>query len=87
MEKKSYTVTIAERRYKVSLAPEDEAIMRRAAKTLNEKLKEIKSRRYDCSLLDNLAIASLLIAIEYEEYREQSKLDDIYQKVRQALDE
>lgn len=88
---KKFSIAIADRRYYLELKPNDEEVMRRAAKRLNEKINKL-SRQYDCPAYDHLAMAALLISIENEETKlqqryssEQLELDEIAESVRRAL--
>ncbi len=90
---KTYSVSIAERKYYLEIASEDEEVMRRAAKRLNEKIDEL-SRKYDCTSYDHLAMAALLVSIDNEESKlrqtysaERQEIDQIAASVRRALEE
>lgn len=90
---KSLSVKIAGRRYHVQINPQDEELMRRAAKKLNDKIDEM-SKKYDCTSYDHLALAALLTSIENEETKERNKysterqeLADLAESVKRALAE
>lgn len=88
---KNFSIAIADRRYYLELNPNDEEVMRRAAKLLNEKIDKL-SRQYDCPAYDHLAMAALMISIENEETKlqqqyssEQLDIDEIATLVKKAL--
>lgn len=90
---KTFSVVIGGRRYHLNIRANDEEVMRRAAKQLNEKVDQL-SRKFDCSAYDHLAMAALLSAIEAEEAKlqkrystEQQEIDKISDQVRKALEE
>ncbi len=92
--KKTFSVAIAAKRYYLEIDKDDEELMRRAAKKLNEKIAELTTKRYECEQRDYLAMAALLIAIENEENilihkysSEQKELEELAASVQRALED
>lgn len=90
---KSLSVKIAGRKYFVDIKAEDEELMRRAAKKLNDRF-DFLSKKYDCSSFDHMAMAALLCSIENEETKEKQKysperqeLEELAESVKKALQE
>jgi cell division protein ZapA (FtsZ GTPase activity inhibitor) len=63
-------VEIAEKPYRLTIAADEEEIVRRAALRIKTEIASLR-KRHDASLADYLAMAALRIAIENEEQREQ----------------
>lgn len=85
------SVKIAGRKYFATIDSQDEELLRRAVKRLNDKYKELIAT-LDVSTFDHLALAALLISIDNEENKERQKystdrqeLDELTQAVKRAL--
>lgn len=63
-------VMIADRPYSISITPEEEEIVRRAAKKINEQIIDTR-KRFDAPNIDHLAMAALKISIENEQNRQK----------------
>lgn len=63
-------VEIAERLYRLTIPPEDEERVRRAAKHIKTEIEGLK-RTYEASLTEYLAMAAMRISIENEENKER----------------
>ncbi|MFI3288492.1 MAG: cell division protein ZapA [Rikenellaceae bacterium] len=92
--KKTFSVTIAGRRYWLEIDQSDEEVMRRGAKALNEKIRELQQLRFDCTSFDYLAMAAISKSIECEELKLRQKyasgseeLDELAAKVSRALED
>lgn len=89
--KKTFSVLIAAHKYFIDIYPEDEELMRRAVKKINDQMEAL-GKTYDVTTFDRLALASLLISIENEENKEKQKysterqeLDQLAESVKRAL--
>lgn len=63
-------VEIAERLYRLTIPPEEEERVRRAAKRIKTEIEGLK-RTYEASLTEYLAMAAMRISIENEENKER----------------
>ena len=89
-EKLSIRVNIAERYYPLKIERDDEEKIRRAAKTINDKVFQYKTRYADKDIQDFLAMAALQFVIrliETEEKNEENTWIAKLQKLNEALDE
>ena len=89
-EKLSIRVNIAERYYPLKIERDDEEKIRRAAKTINDKVFQYKTRYADKDIQDFLVMAALQFVIrliETEEKNEENSWIAKLQKLNEALDE
>lgn len=84
-------VIIADKPYSINIEREDEEVVRRAAKVINERI-EVSRRQYDAPTLDHLAMAAFQVSIENEVNREKYKysierleLEELAASVEQEL--
>lgn len=82
---------IADKPYSITITPEEEEVVRRAAKMVNDKIAESR-KKYDAPTIDHLAMASLMTSIENErnkeKYRysvERIELDELARSVENEL--
>jgi cell division protein ZapA len=89
-EKLSIRVNIADRYYPLKIEGEDEERIRKAAKMINDKVFQYKTKYADKDIQDFLAMAALQFVIrliETEEKTEDSSLIEKLQKINESLDE
>lgn len=65
-------VLIADKPYSINIEREDEEVVRRAAKIVNEKI-DASRRQYDATTFDHLAMAAFQISIDNEVNKEKYK--------------
>lgn len=88
-EKLSIRVNIADRYYPLKIEREDEEKIRKAAKLINDKVFQYKTKYADKDLQDFLAMAALQFVIrliETEEKTEEPNLIERLQKLNESLD-
>jgi len=89
-EKLSIRVNIADRFYPLKIEREDEEKIRKAAKLINDKVFQYKTKYADKDIQDFLAMAALQFVIrliEMEEKTDEPNLIERLQKLNEALDE
>ena len=89
-EKLSIRVNIADRYYPLKIEREDEEKIRKAAKLINDKVFQYKTKYADKDIQDFLAMAALQFVIrltEMEEKNENTALIDRIKQLENALDE
>jgi cell division protein ZapA (FtsZ GTPase activity inhibitor) len=89
-EKLSIRVNIADRYYPLKIESEDEEKIRKAAKLINDKVSQYKTKYADKDIQDFMAMAALQFVIrliEMEEKTEEGDLIEKLQKLNAALDE
>jgi cell division protein ZapA (FtsZ GTPase activity inhibitor) len=89
-EKLSIRVNIADRYYPLKIEREDEEKIRRAAKTINDKVLQYKTKYADKDIQDFLAMAALQFVIrliETEEKNEDNTWIEKLQRLNDTLDE
>ena len=89
-EKLSIRVNIADRYYPLKIESEDEEKIRKAAKLINDKVSQYKTKYADKDIQDFMAMAALQFVIrliEMEEKTEEGNLIEKLQKLNEALDE
>jgi Cell division protein ZapA. len=89
-EKLSIRVNIADRYYPLKIEREDEERIRKAAKLINDKVFQYKTRYADKDIQDFMAMAALQFVIrliEMEEKTDESTLVERLQKLNKVLDE
>ncbi|MDP4184630.1 MAG: cell division protein ZapA [Bacteroidota bacterium] len=88
MENKlSIHVTIAERQYPLKIDRSDEERIRKAAKTINDKVSQYKQRYSTKDAQDFLAMTALQIAIQNFEIAENTDTQPIVDELKQLNDE
>jgi len=89
-DKLSIRVNIADRYYPLKIESEDEEKIRKAAKMINDKVFQYKTKYADKDIQDFLAMAVLQFVIrliEMEEKTEEVNLIEKLQKLDETLDE
>jgi cell division protein ZapA (FtsZ GTPase activity inhibitor) len=89
-EKLSILVNIADRYYPLKIERDDEEKIRRAAKMINDKVFQYKTKYADKDIQDFLAMAGLQFVIrmiEMEDKNDESHLIEKLSKINDALDE
>lgn len=89
-EKLSIRVNIADRHYPLKIEREDEEKIRKAAKMINDKVSQYKTKYTDKDIQDFLAMAALQFVIriiETEDKNEDSVLFEKLQKINETLDQ
>jgi cell division protein ZapA (FtsZ GTPase activity inhibitor) len=89
-EKLSIRVNIADRYYPLKIEGEDEEKIRKAAKLINDKVSQYKTKYADKDIQDFMAMAALQFVIrliEMEEKTEEGNLIEKLQKLDDTLDE
>ncbi|MDP4208446.1 MAG: cell division protein ZapA [Bacteroidota bacterium] len=89
-EKLSIRVNIADRYYPLKIEREDEERIRKAAKLINDKVFQYKTKYADKDIQDFMAMAALQFVIrliEMEEKTDESNLVERLQKLNKVLDE
>ena len=89
-EKLSIRVNIADRYYPLKIEREDEEKIRKAAKLINDKVFQYKTKYADKDIQDFLAMAALQFVIrliEMEEKTDEPNLIERLQKLNETLDE
>jgi cell division protein ZapA len=89
-EKLSIRVNIADRYYPLKIEKEDEEKIRKAAKLINDKVFQYKTKYADKDIQDFLAMAALQFVIrliEMEDKQEATSLILKLQKLNDELDE
>ena len=84
-------VVIADKPYGLTIKPEDEEVVRRAVKQINERINATR-RKYDAPTIDHLAMAAFDISVENETNKakfknsfERLELDELARTVEQEL--
>jgi cell division protein ZapA (FtsZ GTPase activity inhibitor) len=89
-EKLSIRVNIADRHYPLKIEREDEEKIRKAAKMINDKVFQYRSKYTDKDIQDFLAMAALQFVIRLLETEDKSNDNELFerlQKLSSALDE
>ena len=89
-EKLSIRVNIADRYYPLKIERDDEERIRRAAKMINDKVFQYKTKYADKDIQDFLAMAGLQFVIrliEMEDKNGETPILEKLQKLNDALDE
>lgn len=81
-EKLSIRVNVADRYYPLKIDREDEEKIRRAAKNINDKVFQYKSKYTDKDTQDFLAMAALQFVIRLIELESKTEENDLIQKLR-----
>lgn len=89
-EKLSIRVNIADRYYPLKIERDDEEKIRRAAKMINDKVFQYKTKYADKDIQDFLAMAGLQFVIrllEMEGKQEEGGLEDKLRKLNESIEE
>ena len=89
-EKLSIRINLADRYYPLKIERDDEEKIRKAAKLINDKVFQYKTKYADKDIQDFLAMAALQFVIrliEVEEKQEETNLIQKLQKLNDELDE
>lgn len=89
-EKLSIRVNIADRYYPLKIEREDEEKIRKAAKMINDKVFQYKTKYADKDIQDFLAMAALQFVIKLSEMEGKDENTDLFariQKISESLDE
>ncbi len=89
-EKLSIRVNIADRYYPLKIERDEEEKIRKAAKLINDKVFQYKTKYADKDIQDFLAMAALQFVIrliEMEDKTEEPNILERLQKLNDALDE
>ena len=89
-EKLSIRVNIADRYYPLKIEREDEEKIRKAAKLINDKVFQYKTRYADKDIQDFLAMATLQFVIRLTEMEDKNEHTNIISRISQlgeTLDE
>lgn len=81
-EKLSIRVNVADRYYPLKIDREDEEKIRKAAKSINDKVFQYKSKYTDKDTQDFLAMAALQFVIRLIELEGKSEESDLIQKLK-----
>lgn len=82
-DKLSIRVNVADRYYPLKIDREDEEKIRKAAKTINDKVFQYKSKYTDKDTQDFLAMAALQFVIRLIELEEKSDDSNLVKKLRE----
>ncbi len=86
-EKLSIRVNIADRYYPLKIEKEDEEKIRKAAKLINDKVFQYKTKYADKDIQDFLAMAALQFVIRLIEMEEKQDGTSLLQKLQKLNDE
>ena len=86
-EKLSIRINIADRYYPLKIDRNDEEKIRKAARTINEKVLQYKQKYSDKDTQDFLAMAALQFVIKVIDGEEPKEDSGIYEKIRDLNDE
>ena len=86
-EKLSIRINIADRYYPLKIDRKDEEKIRKAARSINEKVLQYKQKYSDKDTQDFLAMAALQFMIKVIDGEENKEDSGIYEKVRELNDE
>lgn len=86
-EKLSIRINIADRYYPLRIDREDEEKIRKAARTINEKVLQYKQKYSDKDTQDFLAMAALQFVIKLIDGEEPAGENELHEKIRKLNDE
>jgi cell division protein ZapA len=89
-EKLSIRINIADRYYPLKIERDDEEKIRKAAKMINDKVFQYKTKYADKDIQDFLAMAALQFVIKLSEIEGKDENTDLFmriQKLSDSLDE
>ena len=86
-DKLSIRINIADRYYPLKIDRKDEEKIRKAARSINEKVLQYKQRYTDKDTQDFLAMAALQFVIKVLDTNEDTVDSEVYEKIRELNDE
>ena len=86
-DKLSIRINIADRYYPLKIDRKDEEKIRKAARSINEKVLQYKQKYTDKDTQDFLAMAALQFVIKVLEGEEETVDSEIHDKIRELNDE
>lgn len=86
-EKLSIRVNVADRYYPLNIDRNQEEVIRKAAKMINEKVLQYKQRYKDKDTQDFLAMASLQYVIKVIESENQTNVSPIFEEIKRIEQE
>ena len=86
-EKLSIRINIADRYYPLKIDRKDEEKIRKAARSINEKVLQYKQRYTDKDTQDFLAMAALQFVIKVLDTNEDTVDSGVYEKIRELNEE
>ena len=89
-EKLSIRINIADRYYPLKIERDDEEKIRKAAKMINDKVFQYKTKYADKDIQDFLAMAALQFVIKLSEMEGKDENTELFtriQKINESLDE
>ena len=89
-DKLSIRINIADRYYPLKIERDDEEKIRKAAKMINDKVFQYKTKYADKDIQDFLAMAALQFVIKLSEMEGKDENTDLFtriQKINESLDE
>ena len=86
-EKLSIRINIADRYYPLRIDRKDEEKIRKAARTINEKVLQYKQKYTDKDNQDFLAMAALQFVIKVIDAEEPERDEVLYERIRSLKDE
>jgi cell division protein ZapA len=86
-ERLSIRINIADRYYPLKIDRDDEEKIRKAARTINEKVLQYKQKYSDKDTQDFLAMAALQFVIKVIDGEEPEQDTEIYERIRKLNDE
>ena len=85
-DKLSIRINIADRYYPLKIDRKDEERIRKAARSINEKVLQYKQKYTDKDTQDFLAMAALQFVIKVLEGEEKTADNGIHEKIRELSD-
>lgn len=86
-DKLSIRINIADRYYPLKIDRKDEEKIRKAARSINEKVLQYKQRYTDKDTQDFLAMAALQFVIKVLDTNEDTVDSGVYEKIRELNEE
>ncbi len=86
-EKLSIRINIADRYYPLKIDRNDEEKIRKAARSINEKVLQYKQKYTDKDIQDFLAMAALQFVIKVIDGEDQKGDGEVYEKIRRLNEE
>lgn len=84
-EQININVIVADRPYRLKIKPEEEEFVRKAAKSLNEKVKEFRQKYEGKDKQDYVAMAALMFAVDFLNVDKSNQDND--EEVQKELDD
>ena len=86
-DKLSIRINIADRYYPLKIDRKDEEKIRKAARSINEKVLQYKQRYTDKDTQDFLAMAALQFVIKVLDTNEDTVDSEVFEKIKELNDE